>query len=372
MERYSVQLATGLQARGLPVSFACRPGEIVDTRCRQANVPTLPWHPRNSGDIGAAFRLASLVVSKRVDIVHVHSRRDFLPALVGVAAARFRLQRRRRPLLILHAHLLRPLGTSGRRQSRLWTRNVDAVLAVSAAVRERLQHDHEFPPGFVRLLHNGVEIERFAPPGSPEALALRRAAREAWNVPPEAPTIGMVGRLDAKGQAQLLQVLPALLERFPALRVVLVGAEGAPGERERLSDMARTQGAGQHLVFTGPQEDVPALLPGFDVLAHLPTDEAFGLAPVEAMAAGLPVVATDIGGCREVVREELSGLLAPPDDDAALLNALSRLLSDPDGAALRTRLGLAGRRIVEADFSLPRQIDRLQELYAQLCQTTPP
>ena len=112
---------------------------------------------------------------------------------------------------------------------------------------------------------------------------------------------------------------------------------------------------------------MPALLPALDMLVHLPRDEAFGLALAEAMAAGLPTVATDIGGCREVVRDGVTGLLVPPGDAPALTEALERLLDPQVGPARRIILGEAGRRIVAEKFSRERQLDLLQALYRELC-----
>ena len=112
---------------------------------------------------------------------------------------------------------------------------------------------------------------------------------------------------------------------------------------------------------------MPTLLPAFDILVHLPRDEAFGLSLAEAMAAGLPTVATRIGGCREIVRDGLTGLLVPPSDPLALTAALLPLLEQQGGKMRRAAMGREGRRIVEAEFTRERQIDRLLALYQELC-----
>ncbi len=364
IERYSVEMAAQMARRGIDVAFACLPGEIVESRCRAAGLPTLPFAPRNSGDLRAAVGLAETIVSRRIHLVHAHSRRDFVPVLLGVALARRRLRPTGlRPRLLLHAHMLRALGEPHRLSGRFFGRGADAVLAVSTAVRERLRREHGFRPEFVRLLHNGVDIEAFDLPGTPAARANRRAYRCAWDVPPTARVIGMVGRLDAKGQADLLAAAPALWAQFPDLRLVLIGAEGKPGERERLRALATGEWK-DRLILPGPCEDVPGALAAFDILAHLPRDESFGLALVEAMAAGLPTVATDIGGCREVVRPGITGLLTPPGDLDALTQVLAALLSDPER---RGQLGVRAHDAARNDFSLPRQMDRLLSLYEELC-----
>ena len=116
-----------------------------------------------------------------------------------------------------------------------------------------------------------------------------------------------------------------------------------------------------------PREDVPVLLPALDLLVHLPRDESFGLALAEAMAAGLPTVATNIGGCREVVRDGLTGLLVPPGDAPALTEAVEWFLDPEAGPDRRTVLGEAGLRVVAENFSRERQLDLLQALYHELC-----
>ena len=148
--------------------------------------------------------------------------------------------------------------------------------------------------------------------------------------------------------------------------LVLIGSEGETGTRAELEALASAGSVADRLTFTGPRGDVPRLLAGLDVLIHLPSDEAFGLALAEAMAAGLPTVATRIGGCREVVREGVTGLLVEPNDGAALSAALAFLLDPVEGPARRAAMGLAGRAVVEAEFTRERQVERLLALYQEV------
>ena len=361
IERHSVEIAAALRAQGVPLQFACPPGSYLDSWCQEQTIPTLPFCVRNSGDLKAAAHLAKLIRTEHIDIVHSHSRRDYVIAVLGVAAARLVL--RRSPKLILHAHMVRPLGEPPRLSGKFFQWGADAIIAVSGAVGDRLRHDHDFHPAFVHLIHNGVQVDDFALPESPEALAQRRRARQEWNIPEEATVLGMIGRLDAKGQIQLLAIAPALVLKHPDLHFVFIGSEGNIGEQARLTDQAKAAGVADRVHFIGPRPDVPTLLPGLDILVHLPRDESFGLALAEAMAAGLPTVATAIGGCREVVRDGITGYLVPLGNNPVLASALNDLLDKNKGPALRAIMGEAGRQTVAKHFSRERQIARLLALY---------
>jgi len=365
IEHHSVALAAALERRGASVLFACTPGSYVETWCREAGLPTTPLSVRNSGDLGAAWRLAKVIQKERIGLVHAHSRRDYVVAVLGVALARRLL--RCRTALVLHAHMARPLGDPAKLSGRFFEWGADAVVAVSGAVCDTLRHEHVFDPAFVYLIPNGVALTRFALPHSLEAARRRGQARRSLGVPEDARVLGMIGRLDAKGQRQLVSVVPELLSFCPDLRVILAGSEGKPGEQAVLSKLAKDSGFQGRLIFTGPRTDIPDLLTAFDVLVHLPNDEAFGLALAESMAAGLPTVATAIGGCREVAQDDVTGLLVPPGDPAALVSALRRLLDPVQGASLRQALGDCGRLSVEKNFSQDTQLERLESLYLELC-----
>lgn len=368
IERYSVHLAAGLAQKGGRQCFACLPGGIVERLSRAAGLQTFPLTVRNSGDGQAVRQIAAYIESQSIDIVHVHSRRDYLPALLGVMLARHRAPKSRTaPKLVLHAHLIRPLGTPLGLSSYVFARHADRVLAVSQAVQDALNTWHHFAPGFVQVLHNGVDLERFCAPASPTAQGWRAALRKEWKLDDDALVTAMIGRLDAKGQEQMIAVLAGLLRQVPQLRVVLVGSEGRDGKKDRLLALAQASGVAQQVVFAGTREDIPQILVASDLLAHLPTDESFGLALAEGMAAGLPTIAADVGGCREVVQDGVTGLLVPSGSPASLTQAMLSLLQGRDASERRARLGEAGRLRAEREFSLPRQIVRLEEIYQELC-----
>ena len=358
IESHSVDMADALRRRGIPVLFACRPDSVLEEWSRTRGIPTLPFSLRNSGDLSAARRLARLIDTEAIDLVHAHSRRDYVVAVLGAALAR------RRPRLILHAHMLRPLGEPPRAAGRFFAWGTDAVVAVSGAVCDHLCQTHSFPPALVHFIPNGIALEKFARPGSAEYLRQRQEAREAWGIPEEAVVVGMVGRLDAKGQAAALEAVAALGQSN--VWCVFLGSEGEPGAQADLEARAARTSWSERLILTGPSTEIPGLLPGLDLLLHLPADEAFGLALAEAMAAGLPTIATDIGGCREVVRAGRTGVLVPLGNPAALQNALGEMLDPKQGETRRAALGREGRAVAEAALSRDTQIDQIESLYAEV------
>ena len=367
IERHAVELAAELYALSVPIQFACPLGSFIQKWCAERKVPTQTFSVRNSGDLSAVFRLAKIIHSEQIEIVHAHSRRDYVIAILGVALAR---SISRQPIrLILHAHMVRPLGGTSMLSSRFFAKGADAIIAVSGAVADQLRAVHRFPPAFVYLIYNGIDFQKYHYPDSESYRHHRTETRLQWKISSEALVLGMIGRLDAKGQADLLSAAPALLRAYPSIHFVFIGSEGEAGTATNLVQLAKRGGFEGHLLLTGPRDDIPALLPALDILVHLPKDEAFGLALAEAMASGLPTIATKIGGCREVVQDGVTGLLVPLGDQSELSAALSALLDSGSGPSLRAEMGRMGRSYVEANFSQDRQIQRLLSLYQEITTT---
>jgi glycosyltransferase involved in cell wall biosynthesis len=185
----------------------------------------------------------------------------------------------------------------------------------------------------------GLDLERF---GSVE----RR--------PAGTPVVGNVARLvEQKDQRTLVDAAPAILAEFPGARFVVVGDGPLRRELERRAE-------GLPFEFAGGRDDVPELLAGFDVFAFPSLYEGLCLAVIEAQAAGVPVVATPVGGIRETVVDGVTGRLVPPREPAALAAAVSRLLREPE---LASRLAAEARRRVHERFSVERMVAETLRLY---------
>jgi glycosyltransferase involved in cell wall biosynthesis len=197
-------------------------------------------------------------------------------------------------------------------------------------------------PGKVRVIHNGVEVHA-------RGMSGRRA------LPRRVVVVANLRR--EKGHDVLLLAAAQVARAFPDARFELVG--GGP-EMPALRTFARELGLESVVSFLGHREDVTARLEAADVLVLPSRSESFPNAILEAMAAGLPVVASDVGGVREVVRDAETGLMVPPGDPAGLASAICRLMADP---LLAYRLGDAARAEVTARYSFGRMVDQFEALY---------
>jgi glycosyltransferase involved in cell wall biosynthesis len=220
---------------------------------------------------------------------------------------------------------------------------VSRAVAASAAASVR-------DPAMLRVVHDGVDVARY--PGV-RAGALRRAL----GVPPDAPLVGQVAAL-APDKDPLGFVEAAARVRARGARFALVG-EGRLGGQAR--ERVRALGVGDRVAFAGFRGDVPAILPDLDVLV-VARDEGLGSIVLEAFASGVPVVATDLGGVPELVRDGETGLLVPASDPGAIAAAVDRLLADP---ALRGRVAAGGREVARSR-SAERLAAETAAVYAEL------
>jgi glycosyltransferase involved in cell wall biosynthesis len=207
------------------------------------------------------------------------------------------------------------------------------------------------PRAKVVVIPNGVDFPDQG--ASPD----RSIAREALGLPVDGVLVGSVARLDP---VKRLDVLLKALAALGGARAVIVGY--GPQERQ-LTEMAAELGLNERVRFVGYQQDVWPWLAACDVFVLSSDWEGMPNAVLEAMGAGLPVVATAAGGTLDVVVDGVTGLLVPPRDATALASALERLIHDPN---LRRTMGAAGRRRAQEFFSAQHMVERTQALYAEL------
>jgi glycosyltransferase involved in cell wall biosynthesis len=231
----------------------------------------------------------------------------------------------------------------------------DIPTALNARIcsRERIEH-----------LGNGIDVRRF----DPAALDERRvaAARRELALPDDALVVGFVGRfVEEKGVLDLFAAVRALRPRYPSLRLLMVGLVDRDKADAVTPDVAARYGIDDLTVFAGYRHDMPAMY-GLMHVAVLPSHrEGMPRAPMEASAMRVPCVASDVRGCREVVRSGVNGILVPVRDSQRLAEALDRLLADEP---LRRRLGNGGRDVAVAEFDERQVFARTIDAYARLLQ----
>lgn len=238
------------------------------------------------------------------------------------------------------------------------SRRVDHTVAVCSAVRDAIVATERFPPARTSVIVNGVA----APSATPSARDARSRIEAEFPTAVGRPLMLAIGHLTpVKDHATLLEACA----RLPAARrpVLLVAGDGPL--RAELESRRDALGLRDDVAFPGYRRDVDQLLRACDFLVMSSVSEGLSIALVEAIARGVPVVATRVGGNGDVVEDGVNGILVPPSEPTALANALQRMAADP---ALRARCSAAGRTRYTRGFGLDAMIDAYQRLYAALLE----
>jgi glycosyltransferase involved in cell wall biosynthesis len=241
-----------------------------------------------------------------------------------------------------------------RRLQKVVCRLADCVLVNAEAIRESLLKQG-YDPGNIVVIRNGITLSKFAGKGRGAPL------RQELGFPLSARLVAVFSRLNRmKGVQYFLNAAMVLAGRFPDVYFLVVGDGGSKRE---LEEHACRVGLGRRIVFTGFRSDIPDLLSAVAISVLPSLSEGTSNTLLESMAAGIPVIATTVGGNPEVIEDGVSGLLVAPRDSAALAAAASRLLED-EGLALR--LGQAGMERVSELFSIEGSVHQTEHLYERL------
>ncbi len=296
------------------------------------------------------LRLYRFLRARRIEILHCHDMYSNVFAAPWARLARV-------PLVIASRRWIHP--ASDRRMdfaNRVAYRLVHRVLGNSHAVAQLLREGDGVPERRILQVPNFVEERAFDSPSA----AARSSFRNELGIPPTAEIVGCIARLvDVKDHATLLRAISLLSARRPGVHVVLIGDGPCRPGLERL---ARELGISAQTHFAGVRPNLPNLHHFFDVSALASLSEGFPNSLVEAMAAGRPVVATNVGGNPDAVRPS-TGILVSPSDPTALAHALERVLADDE---LRRRLGTAAAGVARTEYHVNVVIAGLERLYARL------
>jgi glycosyltransferase involved in cell wall biosynthesis len=230
------------------------------------------------------------------------------------------------------------------------------VLANATPIRDALISEDGFAPEQLRVIHNGVDTARF-----------QKAKRDRARLFPEvgdAKLVVLVGNMhsDVKGHPWLIAAAPHVLSEFPDTRFVLAGDGECRGEFDR---QVGELGLQQNFFFLGRRSDVPEVLANCDIAVLPSRAEGLPNAVLEYMAAGLPTVASRVGGNTELIQDGITGLLVPPEDAPSLATALLHLLRNPEWSR---QLASNGQRLATESYSFERLIREVDELYTDILE----
>jgi len=368
-ERQFVNLGLALEPSRFELHFGClrRWGDLLED-IEARGIPVFDYNVgtfRNPRAVAAQFRLARDIRRHGIQIVHTY---NFYANVFAIPAAKLAGARVVASIRDMGVYL----SSKQRRVQRYVCRLADRILVNANAIKDWLVADG-YDADRITVIPNGIDLARFEQPVRTGSM------HREFGFPVDAPLIGVVGRMTRlKGIEDFLRAASIVASRFPSARFLIVGegftvrgriiATDDTYHRE-LTRLAEQLGLGDRVVFTGYRSDVERVLPELSISVLPSLSEGLSNALLESMAAGVPVVATRVGGTAEAVQDGENGLLVPSGDPESLADAVCRLLHAP---ALAVRLGQAGRRSVTERFSMRRMMMSTSLFYESLLQADRP
>jgi glycosyltransferase involved in cell wall biosynthesis len=351
-ERQAVELLKRLDGERYDVRLAVLRNEGPFYTEIEARFPDVPEFPLTSfydaNAVKQLGRLRRLMLRDRIDILHAH---DFYSSFIGAAAARLSGVR----VIACQRHLKLSDRRAHKWGTRMIHRLAHRILVNSEAIRDHIIEHDSAPPGKIVVIRNGVvPVSR----ANSHDEVCRELGLDAGTT-----LVGIVARLQAvKGHRFFIEAAARVLRSRTDTHFVLVG-DGPL--RTEIENQAAALGITDHVHLLGDRADVSRLVAAFDLVALASLHEGLPNAVMEAMSAGVPVVATSVGGTKELIADGETGYLAPPSDSAALADRIQFALGDE---VHREEIVSAARRRITSAFSIERMVESVETLYQELTE----
>ena len=344
-EQVVIRLAAGLdRSRFEPIIMCLDEAGVFAEQAGRAGIDLMVLHKRGPFDLRVLGRLVNAYRQRRIDVVHTHL---WGANVWGRIAARLAGVR----TVIATEHNVDTWKRGYHfAMDRLLARWTTTLVAVSQQVRE-FYEQRGVGRGRWRVIYNGVEVPS-------EGTRHRNGSYQEWGIASHEPVVGLIGRLaPAKRPDLFVEAVARAVRDLPQLKALIVG-DGPM--RPQVEAQVTRLGLTGRIILTGTRQDVPRLVAGLDALVFSSEREGLSMAMLEAMAAGVPVIATRVGGTPELIESGVSGILVEPGRADALATELVALLQTP---ATVTQLGDAARRRVAERFSLRAMVQTYETLY---------
>lgn len=361
LEQVACQDSLELVKLGLTVHILClKDSPIYQHLFHQKgiNVISLGFMPRNYFDLKLRNQLLRLL-DEGINCIHVHQ-----PSLLGSIVPW--MARRSKVALFVSRHIMNSHMKKDLIHRFLYNR-VDSLIVMSQSLRENVLSTHPLASGSVVVIHHGLDFERFDPNH-----AHSEEKRSQWNVESDTIVIGVVGRIDpAKGQAIFIEAAAGLIKtRKPTekFKFIVVGEETLGSHRNHLSElkeMVSKLRVVDDIIFTGYQDDIPAVMKALDIFVMPSREETFGLVAIEAMAMGCAVIISEGGSAEEIVGNQEFGLTVRPHDAFDLQSKIRYLLDRPDE---RVRMAKNAKQHVKLNYDRTQRVLKTMKLYASALQ----
>ncbi|MBU3958257.1 MAG: glycosyltransferase family 4 protein [Candidatus Omnitrophica bacterium] len=344
---YVLTLARGLRAKGHNIYLASSGGELLP-KFIQAGIVYIPAPLKTKSEVSpkivvSLFKLLGALRRNNIDILHSNSR------TTGVLGS----------LLSSLTHTAHISTCHGFFKPRLWRRLFgcwgDRTIAISQAVKEHLMEDFGVKAENISIVHNGIDINRFRVQSAEYRVQKKKDLGLG-----EGPIVGIVARLsDVKGHIYLIEAMKTVLEKIPDAQLLIVGEGKMEKELKALVQKLKIE---NNVNFVPSVYETPEILSIMDLFVMPSLKEGLGLSLIEAMAQGLAVIGSDVGGIRSLIKHDYTGILVEPRDSNQLSSEIINLLRD---AQKRKFLGAQAQSFVSQNFSGEQMATETEGVYSE-------
>jgi glycosyltransferase involved in cell wall biosynthesis len=352
LEMIAFRTSLLLSKRGHEVTLITRADSILEKQAQDNELSVIPIFSADSKIINSIRKLSRLIQDNAFDAIHTHLSHDLWTI---VPALRFAGSKSR---LFLTKHM----GSFVRKKDlfhRYLYNRIDHIFAISAYVEESVIKTCPVKKEKISILSPGVSLQEFD-----KRRFNKNVIRKKINIPEDVVIIAIIGRISpGKGHEEILQAVKILLDRRANRFMVLVAGDASKNEKEfeqRIMKLSDDLNISSAVRFLGFRNDVPEIMAITDILVFPSHEESFGVTLIEALAMGLPVIASNNAGIPDIIVNGETGILIPPKDPHSLANAISGLINNTN---LRSVFGTNGRKRAEKYFDEEEIISSLEKFY---------